>query len=467
MTPQALIVLVAWLPSTFCLFIYYPPRTAIITSFVAGLLFLPQRAGIALPLIPDYAGMVATCYGIFLGILFFDLKRLTLFKPSLLDLPMLIWCICPFFSSITNDLGAYDGLNASLEQIAVWGMPYLLGRLYLNNLAGLKELALIMLKGGLIYVPLCLYEIRMSPQLHYYLYGYYGHDSGVLQAMRGGLWRPSVFMSHGLVLAMWMMTVTLIALWLWQSKTISTIWGIKIKWLVSVLIVTFILIQSVGAYFYFLIGTAIAFSSKWFRNRLILLILIFSINYYLLINLTGNFDGTILVNWAAKNINPQRAQSLEFRLDNEVKLKEKAHQRLLFGWGGWGRNRIYQENWAGDIVDTSVTDSYWIINYGINGLVGLISFVSCLLLPVICFAWWRYPAKTWFHPQVAPAAVLAVALTLFMLDSLFNVTYNPTFSLISGGLTGLVMKKPEQFKSSKKIRSKLKTNSARLPQVKN
>lgn len=466
MSPQALFVLIAWLPLTFALFIYFPPRKAIILSFVAGLLFLPQRTGIPLPLIPDYQGMVATCYGILLGILFFDFGSFTRFKPGWLDLPMLIWCICPFFSSITNELGAYDGLNASLTQTASWGLPYILGRLYLNNLAGLKELALTIVKGGLIYVPLCLFEIRMSPQLHYYLYGYYAHSSGVMQASRGGFWRPSVFMSHGLVLAMWMMTVTLIALWLWQSKTITQIWGIKIRWLVAILSVIVLLIQSVGAYLYLIIGVMIAFSSKWWRNSLILLVLIFSINYYLLINITNNFDGTSLVNWVSHNFNQDRAQSLEFRLDNEVKLKEKAHQRPIFGWGGWGRNRVYQLNWDGELQDTTITDSYWIIIYGTTGLVGLISFVSCLLLPVVYFALWRYPAKTWFNPYVAPAAVLAVSLVLFMFDSLLNVTYNPTFPLISGGITGLVMKKPEQIKSLKKIRSKLKTTSL-IPQTKN
>ncbi|PSF39428.1 hypothetical protein C7H19_01165 [Aphanothece hegewaldii CCALA 016] len=469
MTPQALFVIIAWLPLTFLLFIYFPPRTAIITSFVAGLLFQPQGAGFPLPLIPNYEGMVATCYGILLGILFFDFKRLAYFKPSLLDLPMLIWCICPIFSSVVNDLGFYDGINNSLTQSAKWGLPYILGRLYLNNLAGLKELALTILKGGLIYALLCLYEIRMSPQLHYNIYGYYGHISGVTQAFRGGSWRPIVFMSHGLVLAMWMMMVTLIALWLWQSKTVTQIWGLKIQWLVAFLVVTFFLIKSTGTYVYFLVAVAIAVSAKWLRNTIILLVLILSIIYYLFLNVTDNFDGTTLINWSAQNFSSERAQSLEFRLDNEVKLRAKAQERPFFGWGGWGRNRVYEEEWDGTIKDTSTTDSYWIIAYGTNGLVGLISFVLCLLLPVICFAWWRYPVKTWFHPQVAPSAVLAVSLALFMVDSLVNVTYNPAFPLISGGLTGLVINKPEQLKSLRKKISKRKTISKTLamPHTKN
>ena len=33
----------------------------------------------------------------------------------------------------------------------------------------------VLLIGGLIYIPFCLFEIKMSPQLHKWVYGYHQH----------------------------------------------------------------------------------------------------------------------------------------------------------------------------------------------------------------------------------------------------------------------------------------------------
>ncbi len=132
---------------------------------------------------------------------------------------------------------------------------------------------------------------------------------------------------------------------------------------------------------------------------------------------------------------------MEFRFDNEEILGEKARERILFGWGGWGRNRVYGENWLGEIVDISVTDSLWIIIFGINGLFGLITLTMSLLSPVV-YVIIRYPVSTWLTPKISSAIVLGVCLTLFVFDSLLNAMFNPVFPLISGGLSGLFVYSP-------------------------
>ena len=60
---------------------------------------------------------------------------------------------------------------------------------------------------------------------------------------------------------------------------------------------------------------------------------------------------------AARYKNDDRAESLQFRFDHEKQMLQRASQRFLFGWGRWGRSRIYDE-WGNDI---SVTDGRWII----------------------------------------------------------------------------------------------------------
>ena len=246
MSPQAQILMLLWLPIVVFLFLRFSPRKAVIISFLVAWLFLPQKAGFIFSGIPDYTRISATSYSIFFLTLFFDSQRLTRFKLTWLDLPMLILCICPFFSSISNGLGAYDGLSQTLSQIVSYGLPYFIGRLYFSDLVGLRQLAISIFISGLIYLPLCLYEIRMSPQLHRIVYGYFAHSFA--QTMRYGGFRPTVFMLHGLEVGMWMMAVTLIGIWLWQAKVIKTVTGVPIQWLLVVLTITFVLIKSTGAY---------------------------------------------------------------------------------------------------------------------------------------------------------------------------------------------------------------------------
>ena len=436
MSAQAQLAMILWLPIILYLFAKFPPRKAVIMAFLGGLLFLPRRAGFALPLIPDYGGMVATCYGIFIGILIYDAQIFSKFKLKWIDLPIILFGISPIFSSLTNELGFYDGLNACLDRTFEWGMPYFLGRLYLNNFIGLRDLSISIVKAGLLYTPLCLYEVRMSPQLHSMVYGYFPHSFG--QTIRLGGWRPQVFMQHGLMVGLFMMTATLIAIWLWQAKVVEKIWRIPIEWVSIILLITFILLKSTGAYVLMLVGLIILFCAKSIRTSLPLLLLMFAIVAYLAIAVSGNFNGENLVSFASDNISPERAQSLEYRFDNEEILGDRAREKILFGWGGWGRNRVLEENWAGQFVDISTPDSFWIIVFGTNGLMGLVSVFTSFLFPVLYFSQWRYLVKTWFHPQIASAAVLGVCLILFVVDSLLNSMFNPIFPLIAGGLSGLV-----------------------------
>ena len=44
---------------------------------------------------------------------------------------------------------------------------------------------------------------------------------------------------------------------------------------------------------------------------------------------------------AANSISPERKSRFEYRIENEDKLLAKANQKPFFGWGTWGRNRVY------------------------------------------------------------------------------------------------------------------------------
>ncbi len=427
------LVMFGWIPIVFHFFNRFPARQAVIIGFIVAWLFLPQKE-FPLPGLPDYTKVSATCYGIAIATIIYDIGRFRSFKFSWVDLPMLIWCLCPLASSISNGLGTYDGLSSALLQTITWGAPYFLGRIYLNSLEGLSQLAKGIFLGGLVYVPLCLFEIKMSPQLHRLVYGFSPYSFA--QTIRYGGYRPSVFMQHGLEVGMWMMAATLIGICFWKTGIVRQVYGIPISWLVLALLVTFILIKSTGAYFLLFLGIGILIFAWQFRSSFIVLLLIAFIYIYFGQNtLTETYVSDQIVTSVSGIVPRERIQSLEFRFNNEEMLTDKAREKIVFGWGGWGRNRVYKYSWDGKLIDVSITDSLWIIAFGQNGLVGLMSVFSAFFFPAIAFIQ-RYPASYWFKPQVAPAAVITIILLLYMVDSLFNAMINPIFILACGGVAG-------------------------------
>ena len=74
----------------------------------------------------------------------------------------------------------------------------------IRNVRDLRSLLVVLAGAGLIYSALIAYEVRMSPQLHQTIYGFFQHDW--LQVIRTGAYRPVVFMPHGLALALFLAT---------------------------------------------------------------------------------------------------------------------------------------------------------------------------------------------------------------------------------------------------------------------
>jgi hypothetical protein len=114
-------------------------------------------------------------------------------------------------------------------------------------------------------------------------------------------------------------------------------------------------------------------------------------------------------------------------------LAAKANVRAVFGWGGWSRAKVYDED--GNAISTA--DGLWIIALGNQGYLGLTSLTAAMFLPVLLFVK-RYPAHLWWSPAVGPSSMFAVLICLYMIDNISNGMLNPLYTLAVGGLTGLV-----------------------------
>lgn len=421
------VILFGWIPVVLALFLLLPPRRAVIAATLFAWLFLPM-AGYTVPGLPDYTKSTATSYGILIGVVLFDAARLSAFRPKLVDLAMVAWCLVPMASSITSGLGVYDGASAMVHQTITWGLPYFVGRLYFSDLPSLRELAIGIFVSGLVYIPFCLYEVRMSPQLHAMVYGFAQHDFA--QTIRYGGYRPMVFMQHGLAVGLWMCMATLAGFWLWRTKVIRAVWNVPMWALVGGLAVTAVLAKSAGALMLLAIGLGALMATRWLKTALPVVILIAIPPAYLGARILAGWNPEPVVE-IIRSVDEERAGSFEFRTMMEDRLVDRSLQRPLFGWGGWGDFMQVRDEQGRVIVD-----SLWIIVLGQNGLVGLTAAFTILLMPAVLLLR-RTRFKYWDHPAIAPASALTMIVLLFAMDCLANYMFNPVFVMTAGGLIGL------------------------------
>jgi len=244
-----------------------------------------------------------------------------------------------------------------------------------------------------------------------------------------------VFMEHGLMTAMWMVTAWLSGYQLWRAGWLNRtfpawrgVWGPA----VLLLLATVILCKSTGALGLLLLGVVVLHTVHATRMRLPILVLIVIPLLYVLTRGTGVWDGENLINAVSRVATTERTGSLAFRLENENILTVKAKERPLLGWGEWGRSFVRADD--GRVL--SVPDGMWILAFGKSGVIGLTALLLTLLLPPLLFLH-RYPPAAWRDPPLAAITVAPLLMCLFTIDSLFNDMFNPLIVILAGGLTGL------------------------------
>jgi O-antigen ligase len=307
-----------------------------------------------------------------------------------------------------------------------------LARLYLADKKGVRDIAMGIFYGGLVYVPLCLWEIRMSPQLHMQLYGYHQHS--FLQTMRTlGGYRPMVFMQHGLMVGTWMAAASLVGVALWRSGALKRVGPWPAGGFVLLILATTIMCQSLGALILLAVGITLFAFLRRFGRAGVVAMMIFPVAYCGL-RVGGHWNGGGLVD-ITRAISEERADSLQYRLEQEEILSARAWERPALGWGGF--NRAFPTADASDL-GSAVSDSLWVVVFGMNGLLGLVSIVLTLLAPIYALTR-RWRPERWTHPDLAPAGILAILLGLYLMDGMVNMMINPVFTLAGGALTGLAI----------------------------
>lgn len=430
-----------WPLISFICFLRLSLPVAVAVTIIGGYLVLPTRIGLDLPMLPEFnKETIPVLVALVMALLSLQARDNTahalkgLIPRNLIVLGLFGVLGAGIVGSIRTNadelvfgprvlqaLAPYDGLSMTLELMMLL-LAYLLGRKLFATREAQRTLLVVLVVSALIYTLPALWEMRMSPQLHAQLYGF--APSAFIQQMRASGFRPMVFTGHGLSLSFFLAAAVLAAATLFRSEPEKDrmFWGTTTGWLFIVLF----LCKSLGAFLLTIVLLpAVLFAPKKLQLLGAACIAIGVLSYpFLRSNDLVPVEGIL---GFIERIDERRAESLMVRLSNEEALMDRALERPYFGWGSWGRPRIYDRKTG---ADQSLTDGAWIIQLGTGGWFRYIGIFGLLCYPVLALALYR-------QQNADPVAIgLILILCAKLVDLLPNSEIGPVYWMIAGALLG-------------------------------
>ncbi len=410
----------------------YPAKKAIFIAITSAVLLLPTAFSIDPPLLPPVDKETITGLSLIV-ILFLLRKKFTIFMPGFVTKLLIAYFIGIVITSELNSLPIitakkylpglthYDAFSLIIR-IMLNTMPFFLGRFFSTSLKDTEVFFKILVVMALIYTLPMLYELKMSPQLHYMFYGI--QPAQFLQQVREGGYRPMVFIGHGLALAFWFSTAVIAAGVLLKNKVRSSFVS-PLATLCYFLVILF-LCKTWSALVYAMIGLLFTFKLQPSKQVKWAFIIASMVILYPIAKVADVFPGDQIISTISQ-YSPERAQSLQFRFQNEDAMLEHALEKPFFGWGEWGRNRLYSKE---DGRDLSIIDGRWIGELGVNGSIGFLLSYAILLAPL-------YYARKAIHYIKEPKdqvyfASLTVILAICTVDSIPNSGMGPMHLFLAG-----------------------------------
>ena len=421
------------------LFAALGPAKGLIWSVMLGYLFLPENFGFDLPGLPPYDKNSAITFGLILPALLYwhRTERMPSADPLIrttIYLCLALLAVRAVGTALTNPETLFNGpvvregltrrdiLSLMFESF-LWFVPFFLAWRFLRRPEDQRHLLVALVVMGIVYTLLVLFELRMSPQLNKWIYGYFPHNWR--QHLRAGGFRPIVFLRHGLWIGFLLFSVVVAAMALSRDRPAERplylaagIWAFLVLGLSRNMGATLLAVAFAP--------TVLVLSARaQVRVAAVTAVLLLS---YPILSQTSFTPATKLLE-IVEPLSPDRAESFRFRLDNEVLLTARAYEKPLFGWGGYSRQRLIDERGR----DQTVTDGLWIIQLGQGGWVGYLGFFGMLTVPVLFLR--RAARRKPVPPVIAGMASVMAGNYLYMVP---NSTLSPIAFLLLGSIAAFV-----------------------------
>lgn len=428
----AYLALLIWPLVTIWLYKKHEAIPATFWTIVGGYLMLPVGVQIDFPLIPALNKETIPAIMAFLCCRYSAGINIKLLPPKGIERNLILL----FFAGsvgmvITNGdaineptrfipgLSYRDTVSVIMSQVLLL-LPFTIALQLIRSYENQLELLRLLVIAGLLYSILIVFEIRMSPQLHKWIYGFFPNDWA--QQIRYGGFRPVVFLGHGLWVSMFLVAALGASLILSHLKVAVT------KNFNSLIVGFFIILLYFSKGFGAIILASIFFvvTKVIYRMSQKIAIIIATLAiFYPLLCIMDIFPHQYLID-LVEPINIRQAGSLQYRFNQETLLLERATEKYIFGWGGWDRYKL----------PDSVTDGYWIILFGKYGLIGFISIFGLMFISI-----WKAANIKMESIQKVECKLLGMhglLLSLIMVDQLPNASINPLFWFMFGALVGRV-----------------------------
>ena len=438
----AYLALFTWPIVAIILFRRLPLHKALVWTLIGGYLILPSETAIKFPMLPPIDKTLVTGVPALILCLVMGRDQPATSDPMarigrlILVALVVMVLVSPVLTVLQNTAPVIERETflPGLRLHDAWGMislslvsmiPFWLGLRYLNTHEGHRALLQAIALGGIAYSLPVLFEVRFSPQLHTWVYGFFPHD--FVQHVRNGGFRPVVFLSHGLLIGIYLCISVIAATSLYREArregTSSSKWLLAAIWLLLVLVYS----KNFGA-----VMAATVLSAAVFlfgrKSQLILgLVIAAIVMTYPILRGAGWIPIKTTVEFV-ESIDQERADSLQFRLTNEDMLLARANEKPLAGWGTWGRNLVFDPE-TGALIST--IDGIWVALIGMFGWIGYIGRFGLLTAPILLFALRRTAAGDSFLPLGLIMALCATLLDLLPNSGLVNYVW-----LMAGSVAG-------------------------------
>lgn len=439
-----------FVPFAFYIFKRFPRAQAAAIVVLVGSILLPEQVAIDLPAIPPIDKEYLTYLTTLIAAFVYRRSAILRARPGI-GLEVIVVAMffaniataqmnsSPFFDEgkLEDALGIYWIVAYTMDDLLIVAVPFFVGRALFTSLDDLYVFMSTLVIAAVGYTGLIAIETLLSIPFRSWQFAEVLYSLPARLNMRWGMAQPVVFFDNGLALATFMAVALIASAAILKSglpiPRVGKQFGlprIGSALVRNILIAGMIMTLNVAGIVY---GMTFMLAHALLRPRIILLISLSLIalgGVYPSLRMGDLFPYEAIVDFA-RDIDADRARSLEGRFFEEEHVLSQIGNRLWVGWGTISRVPGAETFGTGEVG----LDGWWTIRMGMSGILGVGLYYVVLAVPVI---------RAFFLVRLADRAGgiliggVMCMISIRMMDLIINGWWNCLPIFLAGVLAGVV-----------------------------